>query len=104
MALDYHPSDEREKRQIQTLKSFANQIEHKFQIRSAYNIDPPFLDQILKELIVLRSLTHRHKLLNKISDLEISITAAIRYYIDNKYEEFFFRVKAIRDKLNGLDE
>jgi hypothetical protein len=97
-------SKDRERQQIQLLKSFAGAIEHKFQRRRAYDISPKFLDQILANLHTLNNITNEHGLRNKISRLEIQITAAIRYYLDNKYEEYLQRLGTIRDQLYDLDD
>jgi hypothetical protein len=105
MNLGFFPSaNDPEKNQIQILKSFANQIEHKFQIRRAYDIKPEFLDQILANLHTLGKLTTKHTILNKISNLEDRINATILYYLNDKYEEYSKRLKAIRDELYDLDE
>ena len=103
MNLELFSANDPEKDQIRKLKSLAGDLEHKFQ-NQPYNITPELLQEILGALQKLSTLTKRHTLLNKISDLIVTIAAAIRYYLDNKYEEFYRRVGVIIDKLKDLDE
>lgn len=93
-----------EKDLIQKLKLFGSQIEHKFQQRRGFDIDPSFLDKTLEILHKLDKITTSHQLKNKISNLDTIITAATRYFLDSKYEEYYERVKVIADKLNNLEE
>ena len=102
--LSFYPQVDPEKDLIQKLKSFGTEIEHKFQERRGADILPPFLDTILKNLHDLDKITKKHALKNKISSLDTTITAATRYYLDGKYEEYYARVKVIADKLKNLEE
>jgi len=100
----FYPQGDPEKNLIQKLKSFGIEIEHKFQERRGADILPTFLDTILKNLHDLDKITKKHELKNKISNLDTIITAATRYYLDSKYEDYYERVKVIADKLKNLEE
>ncbi|MEW5827810.1 MAG: hypothetical protein AB1846_02895 [Chloroflexota bacterium] len=104
MNLGFFPSGDTEKDLIQKLEQFAHEIEHKFQEDMGYDIEPTFLKRILRTLKKLSKVTKSHATKGKISKIEIRITAAIRYYLDNKYEEYFERVKVIADQLKDLNE
>lgn len=103
MNLGFLSFADNEKDLLQELKSFASDIEHKFQLRRGVDIDPPYLDKIHANLHKLDKITKSHELKNKISSLDIIITAATRYFLDSKYEEYYERVKVIADKLNNLE-
>ena len=103
MNLDLIPRGNSEEDLIQILKLLAIDLEHKFHDQP-YNITPEPLQEILRYLQNLKRVTRRHSLLNKVNNLTITITAAIRYYINKLYEEFYIRVGVIIDQLKDLDE